>query len=375
MNSFTENGDGFTVPSASIGFPQGFEVCWAGPPNPFSKGLCFGSLDGKILFADEEGSPLRLPGKGIMLPGKGSASQEAINGVACLGTWVVVTTRQEVNFWPLPGTEGGHQYGFAFPYGAHDVTVTRSGYFIAPLGRTGIMVEKPPFRPGTHVTVHCADKADFYAYRVIALQSQTEGEVLICACRCGGIAAGKFSGAQGTLPMSTATFEGLDVVDICPLDPGADSLAIAALGRDGTLVLFQDVLQDKKPLTMKFVSVIGTAYRVLSCLGDIYLLTSKGLYLLAKLAGRFLANELVRGTITPVLSLPMEGVDANLAANRWLLVVLANAVHKFDVELIHQSIPVQLGNGQFQEIQEATLSPDWERFEIEQTTKQIAAVA
>jgi hypothetical protein len=367
MNSFAENGDAFTVPSTSIGFPQGFEVCWAGP-HPFQKGFCFGSLDGKILFTDDIGAPLRPPSNG-------SISSEAINGVACAGTWVVVTTRQEVNFWPLRGTEGGNQFGFAFPYGAHDVITTSSGYFIAPLGRTGIMAVQPPFRLETPVTVYSFDKSGLYAYRAIGLRSQTGSEILACACRRGGIAAGEFLGAQQKLPMTTATFKGLDVVDICPLDPGADSLTAVALGRDGTLILSRDVLRDKKPLTMKFSSIKGVAYRVLSCRGDIYLLTSKGMYVLGKLAGRFLAGELVRGIITPVLPLPIEAIDVSLAAKRWLLVVISNEVRKFDADLIHQSVPEQQGQGEFQEFQETMLSPDWEQFDIEETTKQIAAVA
>jgi hypothetical protein len=70
----------------------------------------------------------------------------------------------------------------------------------------------------------------------------------------------------------------------------------------------------------------------------------------------------------------MEAVDASLVANRWLLVVMANEVRKFDVDLIHQSIPEQLGHGEFQEFQDTTLSPDWERFDIEET-KQTLAVA
>lgn len=367
MNSFVDNGDAFIVPFAPIRFPEGFEVCWAGP-HPFQMGLCFGSLDGKILFADEGGVPLRPPRQG-------SHSSEAINGVACAGTWVVVTTRQELNFWPLPGTEGGHRFGLAFPYGAHDVTTTQSGYFVAPLGRTGILAVQPPFSLDTPVTVYCFDKSGLYAYRAISLRSQTGTEVLACASRRGGIAAAKFSGSQQKLPMTTATFNGIDVVDICPLDPGADSLAVVALGRDGTLILSRDVLQDKKPLTMKFSSIKGVAYRVLSCRGDLYVLTSKGIYVLGKLAARFLAKELVRGVSTPVLPVPMEAADANLAADRWLLVVLTNEVRKFDVDFIHQSVPEQLEHGEFQEYQETTLSPDWQHFDIEETTKQIATVA
>lgn len=367
MNSFVENGDISIVPDTRIVFPQGFEVCWSGS-HPFQKGLCFGSLDGRILFTDEESVPLRPAGKG-------SVSQEAINGVACVGTWVVVTTRQEVNFWPLPGTDGGHSFGFAFPYGAHDITTTPSGYFIAPLGRTGIMAVKPPFVFESPVTVYSLDEPSFYAYRTIALRSQTGTEVLACACRLGGIAAGEFSGAQKKLPMTTATFKGLDVVDICPLNPGSDSLAVAALGRDGSLVLFQDVLHDKNPMTLKFPKVTGIAYRVLSCRGDIYLLTGKGLFVLGKLASRFSSQELVQDVTTPILPLTMEAVDMTLAAERWLLVVMTDEVRKFDVDSIHQSVPVQLGNGKFQEYQPTILSPDWNWTDIEQTTTQIALVA
>lgn len=366
MNSFTENGDASIVPFAPIRFPEGFEVCWAGP-HPFQTGFCFGSLDGRILFTDEEGVQL------IPLE-DGSDSREAINGVARVEIWVAVSTRQEVNFRRLLGTEGCPRSHLAIPYGAHDITTTPSGFFIAPLGRNGIMAVRPPFTPDTRLTIYSSTDP-LYAYRVTSLRSQTSGEVLACACRRGGILAGELSGAQQKLPMTTATFKGLDVVDICPLDPGADSLAVVALGRDGTLILSRDVLQDKRPLSMKFSSVKGTAYRVLICRGDIYILTSKGMYVLGKLASRFLAKELVRGTLTPVLPLAMEAVDVNLAANRWLLVVLANEVRKFDAELIHQSVPEQHGQGEFEEFQETTISPDWEQFDIEETTKQIAAVA
>lgn len=369
MNSSAENLEFAIEPQKPIVFPEGFEVCWAGS-HPFQKGLCFGSLDGRILFTDEEGGPL------IPLE-DGSISKEAINGVARVENdiWVAVTTRQEVNFKRLLGTEGSPRFFLAFPYGAHDITTTPSGYFIAPLGRTGIMAVKPPFRQGTPVTVFRSDEPNFYAYRTIALRSQTGAEVLACACRLGGIAAGEFSGDQKKLPMTTATFKGLDVVDICSLNPGSDSLAVAALGRDGSLVLFQDVLHDKNPMTLRFQTVTGVAYRVLSCRGDIYLLTGKGLFVLAKLASSFLSQELVQGVITPILPLAIEAVDMNLASSRWLLVVMTDEVRKFDVDSIRRSVSVQLGNAEFQESQPTILYPEWNRFDIEQKTTQIATVA
>jgi hypothetical protein len=366
MNSFADNGESLIAPFKPLRFPEGFEVCWAGP-HPFQRGFCFGSLEGRILFTDEEGVPL-LPME------QGSNSREAINGVARAGTWVAVSTRQEVNFRRLLGTEGSPQSLLSIPYGAHDITTTPPDCFIAPLGRNGIMAVRPPFTAATQLTIYGFSE-NLYAYRVISLRSQNGGEVLACACRLGGVAAGEFPSPQQKPQMTTATFKGLDVVDICPLDPGADSLAIAALGRDGTLILSQDVLQDKKPFTMKFSSVKGIAYRVLSCRGDIYVLTSNGMYVLGQLAERFLAKEFVSGTIIPVLLLPLEAIDVNLAANRWLLVVMTNEVRKFDADLIHKSVPEQLGHGAFQEYQDAILSPDWQRCDIEQTKKEVSLVA
>jgi hypothetical protein len=115
------------------------------------------------------------------------------------------------------------------------------------------MVVEPPIGPGTSVTAFGDNQEGLYVYRVISLQLQSGTDVLICAARTGGIAAGTFSGPQATYRMRTATFNGLDVIDICPLDLGVNSLAVAALGRDGTIILFRDVLAEEKPVTMKFI--------------------------------------------------------------------------------------------------------------------------
>jgi hypothetical protein len=347
MSPLAENGNSRPL-FLSIRFPDSFAVCWAGP-HPFRPGLCFGSEDGMLLFTDEEGRALSWP------PGKGSASGEAINGVACVGTWVAVSTRQEVNFWPLPGTEGGHQFGVVFPYGAHGVSATPSGYFIAPMGRLGILAQAPPFGAETEVTVQTAEKPGLYAYRVICLPSPDTGEVLACAARLAGIGAVAFFGSAQTHTLSTIAFSGLDVIDVCPLRPGERSLAVAALGRDGSLVLFQNVLTDKKPVPIKYDMVEGIAYRILSCGGDIFVLTSKGLYVLAQLAGRYLAGEPVGSIPTPVLPLPVEGVDANLCGNQWLLVVTPDEVRRYDVPLIHDSVARFVSEGEVKEFRPAPL--------------------
>jgi hypothetical protein len=363
MNRLPEIGDGVIVPCLHISLPEGFDVCWAGP-NPLRAGLCFGSTDGMILFADEEGRPVSAK------PGKGSVSNEAINGLVGVGTWVAISTRADVNFWPLPGTEGGHGEGWAAQYGAHGVTATASGHVLAPLGRNGIMVVEPPFRRKASVTALGDTKDGLYLYRVISLRSQAGIEVLACAARTAGIAAAEFSGPQTTQMMRTAEFYGLDIVDICPLDSVANSLALAALGRDGSIILFRDVLADAKPVTMKFNRVQGTAYRILSYRGELYVLTSRGVYTLGKLASRFLAEELHDGVVTQILTMEMDAIDANLAGH-WLLVVMPDEVRRFDADWIHDHVPEDAVGQVFQDFQSAVISQAWRWRDIKQTAKQL----
>jgi hypothetical protein len=229
------------------------------------------------------------------------------------------------------------------------------------------MIVEPPVGPRTSVTA--LGEKGLYVYRVISLVSQSGTEVLACAARTGGIAAGEFTGSQAT-KMRTAMPSGLDVIDICPLAPGSKSLAVATLGRDGSIILFRDVLTDDKPDTVKFKTVRGTAYRLLSHGGDLYVLTSKGLYVLAKLASQFLASELYPGVVTQILTVPMEALDANLAGDHWLLVVLPDKVCRFDAAWIHDNAPED-GSEQ-EDFRTASVSPDWQWHDIKQSARQLA---
>jgi hypothetical protein len=372
MTRHRTNGEDTIVECLHIDLPDGFEVCWAGP-NPGFPGFCFGSTDGTVLFADEMGRPLQLPL--LRTSFKGSMHGAAINGVARAGTWIAVSTRVDVNLWPLPGTEGGHENGWAAPYGAHGIGTTASGYLVAAHGRNGIMVIEPPFRPRDSVTALSDSKDGLYAYRVISLLSPSGTEVLACAARTGGIAAGEFSGPQTTHKMRTATFGGLDVIDICPLDSTVPSLAAAALGRDGSVILFRDVLNDDKPLTMKFKKIVGAAYRLLCHAGELYVLTDKGMFVLAKLASRFLAHELHDDVVTQVLTMPMDAIDANLAGDHWLLVVTPDEVRRFDANWIHANVPEDVSGPDVQDFRSAVFNQTWQRHDINNTSRPLAVAS
>jgi hypothetical protein len=342
----------FEVPCLHVPNRAGFDVCWAGP-SPLGRGFSFGSTDGKILFVDENG--LALHG---MQPWAGSYAREAVNGIVRAGTRVVVSTRADVNFWPVPGAEGGDLDGWVSPYGVHGVGTTVSGHIIAPMGRNGIMVVAPPHSGDTAPTALIDAEEGLYVYRVIGLRSDTGTEAIACAARTAGIVAGEFSGPDTAHRMKTAAFNGLDVIDICALGDNRNGLAVAALSVDGTIILFRDVLQDEQPLTMKFRTVQGTAYRVLSYRGELFVLTSQGLFVLGKLADRFLARELQDGVVTQILPMRMQAVDAHIA-ERSLLVVMPDEVLRFDADWIHNNVPEDVANRQSEEYQSAVVRRDW----------------
>src|SRR5262249_45431659 len=150
--------------------------------------------------------------------------------------WLTVTTREDVTFWTLPKRNEEKPFRAVFPHGAHDVIATADGCFAAPLGRAGIMTVKPPFDEELSVTVSGGEKADFNFYRIVSLRSEAEREVIACAARSAGVGATEFRWDRESHNLSTFTFDELDVVDVCAIDP-AGSLAVAAVARNGALIL------------------------------------------------------------------------------------------------------------------------------------------
>jgi hypothetical protein len=363
MNRAISNGGIYRSFLAEIRF-RDFEVCWAGP-NPVGPGFCFGSEDGSLLFTGDDGSAPDPPVKGTM-------SGEAVNGVAGLGRWLTVTSRQEVTFWTLPEKKTETVFGAVFPHGAHDVITTADGAFVAPLGRTGVMTIKPPFDEKHPVTVSGGKKEGLNFYRIVSLRSGNGQDVLACAARGAGIGATEFQWDRELHNLNTVTFDELDVVDICAIG-GAGSLAVAAVARNGVLILLRDVFQDKHPITMKFDNVRGAAYRLMSCRGHLFLLTSKAMYLLVRFVDRFMAGEPVGSITTPMLVMDMEAADANLCGDRWVLVVMSDGVRRYDVGRIHDSVPDFISRGETEEMQPRAISPTWKRHGIQQRRQLVGA--
>jgi hypothetical protein len=362
MSEFPRNGGSQLLRFVRLRLPN-FDISWAGP-NPVEAGFCFGSEDGKIVHVNEEGQPLTMEARV-------SPSHGAINGVAGSGDWIAASTRHEVAMgnWLPKGRRV--KPDVAFPYGAHGVTAA-GAYFVAPLGVHGILIMQAGSAPNDPVEVLTSDDQGLYFYRVIALPGTNGKHFLVSACRDGGVGIAEMRLGESWCSMSVARFDGLDIVDICPMAfDGAP--AMAALGLDGTIIMLRDAFNGGKAVHLKFGTVQGTAYRLLSRGQDLYVLTSRGLFGLMKLGHQMLSTS--SKVNTNILTVRMEAVDANMVGDRWLLVVMPDEVWRFDLSGITKpdsdGAPAESMSEQTLE----TWTPAWTSYEVRQTEKQLTAIS
>jgi hypothetical protein len=329
---------------------RNFEVSWAGPGRA-KREFCLGSEKGKILMTDEELKPTAFLGESPV------TSEEAITGVAFLDNLIAVSTRCEVALVTLRSENGG---GFrsVFAAGAHGVIATPSGYCVAPLGRSGIMVVKPSPGESQLVTLKTVSDKSVNFYSVTHI-THRGGEVLVCAIRKNGMAAMPFDSGRDEF-VSSLTYSGLDIVDVCSLGHDLRTPAVAAASRDCTIVLSTDALHDPKPITIKFDDIKGTAYRIMHYNGSLILLTNRAIYVLAGLGRRFLDGEPVGLKPTPVKAIVLEAVDANIADEQSLLVVVSDGVILFDLESLVGTVPNAHHDDEMAAAIPRDMSPHWQ---------------
>jgi hypothetical protein len=331
---------------------EGFDVTWAGE-NPLGSGFAYGSDDGRMIVADETGDPRTKPMKVTRF-------EEAINGIASFHASFAVSTRREVSFHSITSIQPPMLASAYAPHGSHGVTVAPSGHFVGALGRTGIMMARAAATGGDFFGVLLPGKEGMYFYRVIAEKGANGRDFLACAIRRHGIGVAEVLWGQNAYNMRTATFGGLDVVDVCSLGGTPESPSIAAIGADGTVLLVHDAMRNENPATIKFDTVEGTAYRILSTQGHVFVLTDRGLFVLMGLAENLITGAVSEDSVTPLFVVPMEAVDANLVGDRWLLVVMPDEVRIFDVQQIVADTPGQMPDAGVRPVRLTKLTPEWQ---------------
>jgi len=323
-----------------------FTATWVGEFPP-GHGVAFGAEDGQILLVNKDGEMSRGT----------TETDEAINGLAFMPTWMGVSTRNEVHFVDMPRGEF-----VPVRYGAHGVIVGPDGYFLAPLGTTGLLFFKPMKGQNLPVTISHPRNGDVNFYRVVSLTGPSGQQVIAAATRRNGIAAMPFDSPERGL--HTLTFDALDAIDLCPL--GKSSLSVAALGRDGTITMCRDVIEEtlarQASVTTRLPDIRGTAYRILNATGDLIVVTSQAIYFLREMATNFLKRK--TGPVT-VLKFPIKAIDANIVNDSWLMIVTSRGVLRLDLRRLNWG--QQRPSGQERRVSELPiLSPAWKGQNVEQ---------
>jgi hypothetical protein len=319
-----------------FGLP-GFDITWAGegPPDHFY----FGSDDGRLWL-----SQVDKPLENIIPPV--APSREAINGVAFANRTIALATRDDITFYRLDQHKDDYELT-TFPAGAHGVVATDSGRFFAPLGTDGLFASVAG-STGLPVAQIIKDRErNLHVYKVALLGSQGDKDVIACAARRDGLAIVLDSGASASISRLESSH--FDAVDVCPLGDPRHPHAVVALGVDGSIHMIRDVTKQSMPVSIRFDFTTGTAYRVLAAQGHLFVLTSEALITLPDFASRFLTGAALTGKVRFRKIDKLIAVDAEVAFDRWLLVVLPEGqVAAFEVaKLARENNPGEDARGPY----------------------------
>ena len=333
MSEHGPNGDKSASPLKKWSFAN---ATWAGPGRHANE-FCVGLEDGCLALVPHDGTkpaPLRI----------GPHNTEAVNGVAFINSTCAVSTRAEIVFLTASAPDESKPHGI-FPVGAHGVIATSQRTFVAPLGHEGMMNARPVGNVGNAALIARLSNRALNYYKATSVVSRSVTEVIVCAVRKDGIVVAPLDNS-GFKEIRVMTLPGLDVVDVCALGPDQETPAVVALGKDGTLAFFRDVLHDAVPTTIQYKTIEGTGYRVLAIQGALFVLTDRYLYFLDGLAERFPRGEFIYDSIQ-IKKHRCDAIDANTADNRWLFVVVNDGVLRVDVTQFVAAAPTDGVERQF----------------------------
>jgi hypothetical protein len=303
------------------------EVSWVGEC-PETSGLCFGTEEGKVLITmgEDFGKP------GILNLVK---SGEVINCVAfARENLLAASTRNEVVFYRFP-TESEPSnlipVGPTFDGGAHGIVATSAGGFVAPLDYNGLLLMDARSGQKSTQRIIKPSGGEHNFYKLARLGMSEGGDIFACALRKGGLLGMILPPYRGPEQAVAHLFQNLDVIDVCSLRDPSYPFASACLGIDRTIVLTRNILENVPSLILNFNALEGTAYRLLTAKGHLFILTSESLVTLPNFISRFLTGESLNETMSLTVT-RVRAVDAYLAYDRWILLEVPEGVSRLEVD-------------------------------------------
>ncbi len=314
------SGDKQAVISTDMMFP-GSELSWAGE-GPRPNLISLGTVDGKLSFSGE------LSQTDVQGPIFVSKASEAINGVAFSGDLLGVSTRADIVIVrDFSSINNGKSGLILIDRGAHEIAAMPPGNFIAPVGKDGLLFIEPRDGGVVSTTVRLKE-TPFYNYKASVMGITPNGECVASVLRQDGLSVVLRNGDSWS--GSRWTFSKLDIVDVTPITNAEFPFGLAVVGIDNSIHFVRDVFTDRKPRTFRFDGLSGKAYRLLSCNGHVFLLTSRRFYIFVDLASRFLGDSELDSPVT-VGEFPCDPIDVNLAFGRDLLLLSPGRLEIIDV--------------------------------------------
>jgi hypothetical protein len=319
-----------TSPNFKVIRLDGFSPSWIGS-HPFQPGFAVGSESGKAAFTDESGAE-------TIARYALSDSNESINGIAGFGDYLAASTRHDVAIFAFSRGPNGHVHSAIIPRGSHGIIAsTESAQFLAPIGHDGLLVVTPtPAAISQHrINTFPGTLANFY--RLCELPASENRLHFIAACRSAGVGILDISKVSGETGLVVGQFPA-DIVDVAYLGTPDYPHAIAATGLRGELLLCRDIVRHEPPIALHYEGLVGRVYRICSGHGHLFLITGRAVYVLGGLANRLVQHEFDCKTQTPIMTIPMRAVDATIVNNKWLLAVMADEIHRYDLAEIDERI-------------------------------------
>jgi hypothetical protein len=338
------------ITGKSIEF-HGPVITWVGEM-PWTQGFAYGDEEGWLRYSSVDG-PLNSP-----MPFKVVESDRAINQIAfnSCGEYKYIAACTGSNIAIHRVGEGGERiYTKTVDVGGHGLYATRWGGFLAPLGPGGLAAFYPT-ADGTldqHILRHRNNFPYYYSMSRVGLTAEGK-ELWACAGRSGGLMAITLD--EKSVPQlvrsSQSATRPKDYVSVCGIGDEQRPYATVSISRDGQVDFSANLLKDKTPLTWHFPETQGIAYSLLAADGNLFILTSKGIYVCIDIVKSFLEGKLAAGSsLSQVRYLSLEAIDFTLLYNRWLMILQHNMVVRLDVrELAMPDSSVTMRESPAQEI-------------------------
>lgn len=311
---------------------QGPVITWVGEM-PWINGFAYGDEEGCLRFSSIDG-PLRS-----QQPVKIIQSDRAINQIAFntfnAFKYIGVSTASNIAIHRV-GEAGEFIHSRAFAVGGHGIYPTRWGGFLVPLGPGSLAAFYPRF-DGTidqHILTHKKQMPYYYSMCRIGLTAEGK-ELWACAGRSSGVLAITLD--EKSVPQVVGMFQSVlkprDFVSVWGIGDARMPYATARLSRDGLVDFSEHLTQDRTPLTWHFPQTQGTAYSLFAADGNLFILTSKGIYACLDIVNLFLDGKLTAGTaISKLRYLSLEVIDFTLLYSKWMMILQHDNVVRLDIK-------------------------------------------